>query len=101
MERTPGGREAEPAALVSALLCLPSSPAIQSDSASRKLLEKEKTEGEREARQSALMGKCWGQRAESTEVGRGGEEGEKAQPGPDRLREWDGERGRAQVTGNR
>lgn len=53
MERTVGGREAEPAALVSALPCLPSSPALQSDSASRKLLEKEKTEGEREARQSA------------------------------------------------
>lgn len=74
MERTPGGREAEPAALVSALPCLPSSLALQSDSVSRKLLEKEKTEGEREARQSALMGKCWGQRAESTEVGRGGGE---------------------------
>lgn len=100
MERTPGGREAEPAALVSALPCLPSSPALQSDSGSRKLLEKEKPKGEREARQSALMGKCWGQRAESTEVGRGGGEGERAQPGPDRLREWEGERGRAPVRGS-
>lgn len=38
------------------------------------------------------MGKCWGQRAESTEVGSGGGEGERAQPGPERLREWEGER---------